>query len=253
MRFFIFSDCHGFADELKRALNEAGFDPNNESHFVIGAGDYLDRGRSPQEVIDFLMELPRCLLVRGNHTDLLMNCLQRQFPYDHDWSNGTAQTILDLAPNAKTFPEACVVAYEKVKSFVDSMVNYVELQNHIIVHSWIPFKNLDGLPMYYTRNRKFAFDTDWRNAHTSAWEEARWNNPFQLAKMGLLPEKKIIFGHWGTELKYAEDEKRKAYKGNTRCEPYFGDGYIGLDCTTAFSGKVGVVVLEDDLMEDNNA
>ena len=249
-KFFCFSDCHGFADELKQALNEAGFDPDNKDHFVIGAGDYMDRGRSPQEVIDYLMSLPRCLLIRGNHMDLLEDCIKRGFPYEYDCQNGTAQTIQDLAPHAKTFREACMVAHEKIKPFVDKLVNYVELRDHIIVHSWIPFKNLDGLPMYYTRNRKLAFDPDWRHAHASDWEAARWNNPFKLVKMGLLPPKKIIFGHWGTELQYAEDEKRKAYKGNTRCEPYFGDGYIGLDCTTAFSGRVGVIVLEDEFMEE---
>jgi serine/threonine protein phosphatase 1 len=242
--FFVFSDCHGFFNELKNALDNAGFDPNNESHYVIGAGDYLDRGRMPQDVIDFLMELDRCMLVRGNHTDLLMDCLQRGFPYKHDWSNGTAQTICDLAPNAKTFGEACAVAYEKVKPFVDRMVNYVELKQHIIVHSFVPLKNLDGLPMYYTRNRKFAIDPDWRYAHASSWEEARWGNPFQLAAQGFLPEKTLVFGHWSTY-----DQRPRDYEGEDLFDPIYGDGYIGIDATTALSGKVNVLILEDEFIE----
>lgn len=250
LKFFVFSDCHGFADELKKALNEAGFDPNNENHWIVSCGDHMDRGPDPQGVIDYLMSLERAIIIKGNHESLLMDCIERGFFYEYDAQNGTAKTIMDLAPHAKTFGEACAVAYEKVKPFVNKMVDYLELKNYIFVHSWIPFKNLDGLPMYFTRNRKFAYDPDWRHAHASAWEEARWNNPFQLAKIGLLPEKTLVFGHWGTELKYAEDEKRKAYKGNAKCEPYFGEGYIGLDCTTAFSGKVGIVVIEDEFLEE---
>jgi serine/threonine protein phosphatase 1 len=241
---FVFSDCHGFFNELKDALDEAGFDPNNEEHFCIGLGDYLDRGRQPQEVIDYLMSLERCLLVKGNHTSLLMDCLDRQFPYKTDWHNGTAQTILDLAPHAKTFGEACAVAYEKVKPLVDKMVDYVESRNYIFVHSFVPLKSLDGLPMYYTRNRKFEIDPDWRHAHASAWEEARWGNPFQLAKQGFLPDKTLVFGHWSTY-----DQRSRDYEGDDLFDPIYGDGYIGIDGTTALSGQVNVLVIEDEFME----
>ena len=244
-KFFCFSDCHGFFNELKDALDKAGFDPNNEEHFCIGLGDYLDRGRQPQEVIDYLMSLDRCILVKGNHTSLLMDCLDRQFPYKYDWSNGTAQTILDLAPHAKTFGEACAVAYEKVKPFVDKMVDYVETKNHIFVHSFVPLKNLDGLPGYYIRNRRFEIDPDWRHAHASAWEESRWGNPFQLAKDGFLPNKVICFGHWSTY-----DQRPKGYEGDDLFDPIYGDGYIGIDGTTALSGHVNVLVLEDDFLEE---
>ena len=245
MRFFVFSDCHGYFNELKTALDNAGFDPNDENHYLVGAGDYLDRGRMPKEIIDYLMGLDRCLLVRGNHTDLLMDCLKRGFPYKHDWSNGTAKTILDLAPNAENFYDACLVTYEKVKPFVDKMVNYVELKNHIIVHSFVPLKNCDGLPMYYTRNRKFEIDLDWRHAHASAWEEARWGNPFELAKQGFLPNKTLVFGHWSTY-----DQRPREYEGDDLFDPIYGDGYIGIDGTTALSGQVNVLVIEDEFMEE---
>lgn len=244
-KFFCFSDCHGFFNELKDALDKAGFDPNNEEHFIIGLGDYLDRGRQPQEVIDYLMSLKRCFLVKGNHTSLLMNCLDRQFPYKYDWSNGTAQTILDLAPHAKTFGEACVVAYGKVKPFVDKMVDYVELKNHIFVHSFVPLINLDGAPMYHTRNRKFAINPDWRYAHATDWEEARWGNPFQLANDGFLPGKALVFGHWSTY-----DQRPNDYEGEDLFDPIYGDGYIGIDATTALSGQVNVIILKDEFLEE---
>ena len=63
----------------------------------------------------------------------------------------------------------------------------MELKNHIFVHSWIPIKETDC---------GFEFDNNWRNADKSSWDNARWYNPFLLAKKGLLPEKTLVFGHW---------------------------------------------------------
>lgn len=250
MRFFIFSDCHGFFDELKQALNEAGFDPNNKDHWLIGAGDYLDRGTMPQETIDFLMGLDRCKLARGNHTDLLMDCLERGYPNKYDWSNGTAQTICDLAPKAKTFDAACAIVYDKIKPFVDKMVNYVELQNYIITHSFVPLKCHDNLPMYYTHNRKFEVDPDWRFAHASAWNEARWGNPYELAEQGLLPDKILIFGHFHTSYPRHKYEGQPEFGDGADFSIYYGNDYIALDGCVAYSGKVNVLVLEDEFIEE---
>ena len=118
MKIFVFSDCHGYADELINALNDAGFERNNPSHFLVGCGDYLDRGRQPQEIIKFLNSIDNKILVRGNHTDLLVDCISRGYPESHDWQNGTAQTIIDLSPNARDFCEACIMAHAKVFDFI---------------------------------------------------------------------------------------------------------------------------------------
>ena len=32
MKYFVISDVHGFYNEMKNALDEAGFEPNNENH-----------------------------------------------------------------------------------------------------------------------------------------------------------------------------------------------------------------------------
>lgn len=244
-RFVIISDVHGFYNELIDALNSVGFNP--EIDFLISLGDNTDRGPDPKKVIDYLQSLPNKVLVKGNHCTLLMDCIERGFPYHHDWHNGTADTILSLAPNAENFKEACDVAYIKAKPFVDSMVNYFETKNYIFVHSFVPLKNLDGLPMYHTRNRKFDIDPDWRHAHANDWEAARWGNPFQLAKSGFLPDKTLVFGHWHTY-----GERPREYEGEDLFDPIYGDGYIGIDGATALSGQVNVLVLEDDFLEDNN-
>lgn len=244
-KLFVVSDVHSFYDEMKKALDEAGFDPENEEHWLISCGDALDRGPKTQEVIDYLMALPRCMLIKGNHDSLIMNCIQRGYFHSHDHHNGTLRSIIDLALDAKTFDEACAIAYEKVKPFVDKMVDYVETKNYIFVHSFVPLKNLDGLPGHYTRNRQFAIDPDWRYAHASAWEDARWGNPFELAKHGFLPDKTLVFGHWHTYSQRPAD-----YDGEDLFDPIYGNGYIGIDGATALSGQVNVLVLEDEFLEE---
>lgn len=242
-KLFVVSDVHSYFDEMKKALDEAGFDPENKDHWLISCGDALDRGPKSQEVIDYLMGLTRCVLIKGNHDSLIMDCLTRGYPERHDHHNGTFRSIIDLAPSAENFYDASKVAYEKVKPFVDKMVNYFETKNYIFVHSFIPLKCNDNLPMYYIKNRQFEFNQDWRHAHYSEWEQARWGNPFELAKQGFLPEKTLVFGHWHTYGQRPAD-----YEGEDLFDPIYGDGYIGIDATTALSGKVNVLVIEDEFI-----
>lgn len=251
-RFLIISDVHGFYDEMIDALNKVNFNP--ETDFLISLGDTTDRGPNPQEVINFLESLPRKKLVLGNHESLLVNCIKNGFPSNIDWHNGTAQTILDLAPNSKTFEDACVVAYEKVKPFVDSMVNYWETANYIFVHSFIPLKCLDNLPKYYTKNRQLEFNPDWRYAHASEWEEARWGNPLELATKGLNQTNKcIICGHWHCSAGWAKEAGIPEFGYGACFEPYYyNDKLIMIDACTAYSKKVNVLVLEDKFLEEGD-
>lgn len=245
MKLFCTSDIHGFYDELIEALNNAGFNPNNPEHMLIVCGDVWDRGSQPLEVMRYLNGLERCVLVRGNHESLFEELVERGYPGSHDFSNGTYDTVCELgnAGIGNSFDECCCVAWAKAKPFLNKMVNYFETDNYIFVHSFIPLNDEDGLPMYYTRNRQFSKMENWREAHHSDWEAARWGNPFKLAEQGFLPEKTLVFGHWGTY-----EQRPKDYEGEDLFDPIYGDGYIGIDATTALSGKVNVLVLEDNLL-----
>ena len=72
-KFFVIADVHSFYDEMKQALDTAGFDINNPEHVLISCGDVLDRGPKSIDVLEFLMSVPkeRRVFVRGNHEDLL--------------------------------------------------------------------------------------------------------------------------------------------------------------------------------------
>ena len=254
MKLFCCSDIHGFYDELKSALDEAGFDENNEEHWLISCGDALDRGPKPQEVINYLMKLPRCILIKGNHDQLIMDCIDRKFPYYADYHNGTFYSIIDLAPNAKNFAEACDVAYVKVKPFVDKMVNYFETEHFVFCHSWVPVNCDDNLPHYYRKNRKFSKKEDWRISHQVEWDRAAWVNPLEMAMNGFCIEKTICSGHWNCSAGWSMQNGVSEFGHDAIFDPfYYQDKLIMIDATTALSCKINCLVLEDGFIDGKSA
>ena len=152
-RLVVISDIHGFYNEMIKALNNVNFNP--ESDILVSLGDNLDRGNQPKQVIDYLTSLPNAILIRGNHESLMEELIKRNYPLQHDWLNGTMQSVIDLAPNATTTDNAFIVANEKIKPFFNKMVNYYETKNYIFVHSFIPLNILDDMPKHYTRDRVY--------------------------------------------------------------------------------------------------
>lgn len=250
MRMFVTSDIHGYFNEFKKALDEAGFDENNKEHFLLTLGDHFDRGRQPEQVMKYLMSLKRWIGIKGNHESLLENCINRGYPYSHDWHNGTAQTIIDLAPNAQTFDVACSVAYEKTRDFLNRLVNYVESREYIFVHSFVPLVNKDKLPAHSLKNRQFEKMENWREASQKEWNEAMWGNPYELAEQGFLPNKTLVFGHFHTSYPRHKYENKQEFGEEADFSPYYGERYIGIDACTIYSKKCNVIVLEDDFLEE---
>ena len=97
MKYFVVSDVHSFYTPLKTALDNAGFDPKNENYTLISCGDLFDRGDESEQVLDYIMSLPRKILVRGNHESMLMELVFRKRTAEAcDQHNGTIKTIFDL-------------------------------------------------------------------------------------------------------------------------------------------------------------
>lgn len=247
-KFFVTSDIHSYYNEFMTALNDAGFDVNNEDHYLIVCGDCWDRGPDSAKVWRYLRELPRKILVKGNHEQLLIDCCKRGYPMHHDILNGTAKTIFQLG-YGEEFEDMCRYTLAKVGPLIDGMVNYFETKNYIFVHSWIPVINKDGLPAHYTRNRKFEFNPDWRNARQKDWEDATWGNPFDMADRGLMPDKTVVFGHWHCSTGWAKAEGRSEFEEDAKFDPYYGDGFIAIDACTAHSKKCNVIVIDDEFLE----
>lgn len=248
-KFFVISDVHSYFDEMKKALDDAGFEPDNENHWLISCGDALDRGPKTQEVIDYLMSLDRCIIIKGNHDQLIIDCINRGFPYNADYHNGTFRSIIDLAPNAENFYDACIIANEKLKLFMDKMVNYFETENYVFCHSWIPVNCNDNLPHYYRRNRNFSKKDDWRIAHQSEWDRSMWMNPLDMVVVYEV-DKCICSGHWHCSAGWAMKNGVSEFGDDAIFEPfYYDDKLIMIDACCAHTGKINCLVIEDEFID----
>lgn len=255
-KFYVISDVHGAADEMKQALDEAGFDPWNSEHWLISLGDNFDRFDQPIEVMKYLQGLPRKILCLGNHELLLRELCDRRYPGSHDFSNGTYDTVCKFggAELGRSFDECCIVAYSRTKNFIDSMVPYFETRNYVFTHGYLPVNCDDGLPMYHRRNRKFSKKEDWRGAHASEWEQAMWLNSFDMVERGFDIEKCVVAGHWHASYGRHKTTGAPEFGENADFSPfYYEDKLIMVDSCVAYTGKVNVLVLEDEFLKEGES
>ena len=261
-KLFVVSDIHSFYTPLKKALDEKGFDPNNENHWLIVCGDAMDRGDESEEILHFLMSLERKVLVKGNRDLLLEELCKREFPYSHDTSNGTVKTVQDLGGNTlpSAFAECCEVTWNKTARYRELLVNYFETQNYIFVHSWIPtnikYDEAASKP-WFKVGKTHSYKEDWRNATDEEWEEAMWGNPFYHAQEGLNQTgKTIVFGHFHCSAGHSLNNflTYSEFGEDAIWEPYINEqqGIIGIDRCTAHTGECNVLVLEDKFLRGDD-
>ncbi len=237
---FVVSDVHGHYTELIEALNKAGFDKDNPSHYFVSCGDLFDRGTENVRVYEFVKGLRRKFLIKGNHEDLLYSALERGYLTKTDVYNGTDITILEfLGGNAINSHGYINKIDNKAKiyelmSFIDYMRNYYENGKYIFVHGWVPVNFDEEKP---TANEKYRYATD------HEWGDTRWYEWQQFYDAGATFEDKIIVcGHRSASLGRMFDETREP-----DCyEPFYGKGMIAIDALTYKSGKVNVLVINPD-------
>ena len=252
-KMYVVSDVHGAFDEMIYALDKAGFDPADKNSWLISCGDEWDRFSKPVEIMRYFSGLERKILIRGNHMSLFEDLCMRGYPEWFDHSNGTLDTVKRIGCYDSTFEFdlCCEKALSRTKKYRDGLVNYFETANYIFTHSFIPLICMDNLPAHYTRNRKFEYNPDWRNASQEEWNTAQWGNPFDLIEKGLNKTgKTIIFGHWHCSAGWAKAEGRSEFGEDARFDPYFGDGFISLDSCVAHTNEINVLVLEDDFLKE---
>lgn len=248
-KFFVTSDIHSGYTPFKKALDEKGFDPNNENHWLIVCGDCFDRLGESVELLKFLMSLERKILVKGNHDILLEELCMRGFPYSHDKSNGTTRTVQDISGkySAYDFADACDITWNKLARYRELLVNYFETKQYIFVHSWIVLNKV-GIDAYEYRE-------DWRKGSNEEWEQIMWTNPFWRAQDGLNKTgKTIVFGHWHCSTGHAMEKgyEISEFGEDAIWEPYINkqQGIVGIDRCVGYTNKINIIVLEDEFLDD---
>lgn len=235
-KYFVFSDVHGEYDALMEALYDAGYNKENQCHWLISLGDLFDRGDKSFEVFEFLREIPNKILIFGNHDAFLLDFLEgniKDFQFNCRY-NGLWKTIESFmgfgsinwgdvfsggeSQLAKDINEK----YPALKPFLQNSkkVDLVKLDNIILTHGGFTENALTG---------EFIVD-HW--AHTAKFIKNTYGKHKGL---------KFIFGHFGSaRLKEAVlnvyDEPAE--------EPFVLENYKSLDIISNLTKKVYVEIIE---------
>jgi len=250
-KLFIFADAHSYYDELMIALNEAGFEYDNNNHIIVSLGDLCDRGTQSREVLNFVNSLPedRKICIIGNHELLMEDMIKRGMFYSNDISNGTMRTAVDISEN-KDDTIADLKNNKLWNDYKRSWQYYYEIDDCIFVHGWIPcIHHDDGFTTGYYKPIE-----GWRNASRKQFEDATWENGMNAWAHGVREEGKTIFcGHWHTSWGHCHLHNNGVEfpeKGHTEqraiFDPFIDKGIIALDACTAYSHKVNVYIKEFD-------
>lgn len=240
-RLFVVSDIHGHYSQLKKALHDAGFDPENEAHLLICCGDLFDRGPENRKVYDYIRRLKHKILIRGNHDQRLLEVLERRRVDMYDMRNGTLETVEEFfGPSAVTnYGWLYLPKYGKMEGklrrFIGSMVDYLETEHYVFTHGYLPLDPDSNV----SRIRP-----DWRTADAQAWHYARfleWNILYNTPAR--LPGKTIVCGHRTCRYGHFFDPQRQKEDYSI----FYGDGVIAIDALTVRSGQVNVLVLEEEM------
>lgn len=238
-KLFVVSDVHGHASELKKALDGAGFEAENQNHVFVSCGDLFDRGNENADVYEFVKGLERKILIKGNHEDILYKVLTCTSMTEEAVLNGTDMTV------AQIFGEKAVdengyfhkdLYQEKANdllAFLDSMLNYYKTEKYVFTHGWLPI---------IFEGRYPKIDPLWRTASEEDWKESRWLEWQQLYSVkATLDGKTIVCGHRPARLGYMFDDRREPDCN----EPFYGEGMLAIDAHTVRSGFVNVLVIEE--------
>ena len=244
-KYFVASDVHSFYEEMITALHEAGFDRDNDDHIFVSCGDLFDRGPDGIKCLRFVNDLPdeRKILIRGNHEDLLEEVLNRGRFEWYDLHNRTDDTIRQFSSLLKerrlTTSAVCVRLKdnEELKKYYKNLTYFYETDKYIFLHGYIPVIN-GGISVRY--------DPDWRKASDAVFEEAAWQNGYEMYRQGIREEgKTIVCGHihtsYGHHFLHHEGEE---FGEGMNSSIFYEDGMIGLDACTAYTHRVNVLVLE---------
>ena len=242
-KIFAVSDIHGHYTELKAALDEAGFEPQNEDHLLVCCGDYFDRGTENLNVLKYIDRLKNKVMIRGNHEDMLLEIFDTGRLKEHNFFNGTAETItdffgrysLDWATGEVDFSGKTRML-DRATDFILETRDYFETEHYVFTHGWLPTM---------VRDNKIYIDPEWRKASKEQWKRARWTKWTDMYEDCDRPEgKTIVCGHVPSFRAKKFDKSREEMSADI----FYGNGVIALDAGTYTTGKVNVLVIEDNLL-----
>lgn len=131
--YYIFGDIHGCLDRLVSLYGQVEKRLGDDD-ILIFLGDYIDRGGSSYEVVEYLLELreqrPNIRFLKGNHEVMLFEFLNGNDPSGNYLYNGGNATRKSYDSHVGGF-----VIPENHRDFFNRLLNYYEGDDFIAVHA----------------------------------------------------------------------------------------------------------------------
>lgn len=170
-------DIHGCYKTFKKLL-EQQIKISKEDHLYF-VGDFIDRGPSSREVLDYLIDLKwrgfKIVSVMGNHEDMMLRAFFNE-AYMHAWYNNGAEYTL------KSFqvPEEIIFDYEGIRQIPESYIQYIS-----------------SLPLYYEEDDFVLCHAGLNFNASNPFEDTEsmlWIRDFHY-QPGVLDNRRLIHGH----------------------------------------------------------
>ena len=172
-KIFAIGDIHGTVDKLRALMEKIPIDYTSD--LLVFIGDYIDRGPSSFEVVDYLVDLkkehPDIVFLKGNHEDMLQKYLAGTDRFTYLFNGG--QQTLDSYLKRENKSEFSPIPSNHLE-FYESLVLYYQTEDYIFVHAGmranVPLKKQKPQELLWIRedfiDSKFNFGTRVIFGHT---------------------------------------------------------------------------------------
>lgn len=225
---FAIGDIHGEYEQLVQLLQKMNFSEKDELYIL---GDVVDRGPHPIKALQYLMSLPNCHCLIGNHEVMALKCLkllkneiteefisslnEEKMQYLLDWMQNGAKSTID------EFKGLSSEQQDEILDFIGEFESYEEIsingQDYVLVHAGFGNNFCYLTPIsVYTLDELVWFRTDY--------------------EVPYFEDKIVVTGHTPTQLISCNPRPGYIFKGNN---------HIALDCCACSNkGRLAGICLE---------
>ena len=186
-RTLVIGDIHGGLKALIQVLQKAEIKQND---ILIFLGDYVDGWSESPSVLDFLIALSeqqKCIFIRGNHDELLLDWLENRHENlkEELWFKHGGKATVDAYLNISTETK------QKHITFLKSLRNYyLDAENRLFIHAG--FTNMNGVSQEFFPKLMYWDRTLWEVA-LCLDENMDKNSPLYPKRLKIYSE--IFIGH----------------------------------------------------------
>lgn len=226
-RVFVTSDTHGDYEGLKKCMDDANF--NYEEDKLIHCGDIVDRGPDSKKLVDHLLLVKNIVKVMGNH-DEWWKQFSETGVHPGNFYHGvinTIQSYTGVDPNDK---DGISFDYPPThREFFEGMCDYyIDDKNRLFIHA--------GYDRNYLLAKQhpsiFRWDREMNN------ELMRWEKKENLMDVNKFD--RVFYGHCATVL-----------MGERKADPIYVGQFVAIDTGAGYPQAGGMVTLLD-ITDDAN-